>query len=160
MQKIYTASWNLFTLTVEADRVFCQLVMFFTVFFHWIHKMKYSCYQCNSLLLFTAGLFIEFLVEKCAACQSWKSDFGWHRFRFSPSWMRVEKSLRRFWPYLIAFRSRLPGLYCFQRWTRGKKIAQSFLSTAKIITKYSSELFNLLARTIFENICLPLFSIN
>ena len=24
MQKIYTASWNLFTLTAEADRVFCQ----------------------------------------------------------------------------------------------------------------------------------------
>ena len=26
-------------------------------------------------------------------------------FRFSPFWMRVEKSLKRFWPYLIAFRS-------------------------------------------------------
>ena len=32
MQKIYAASWNLFTLTAEADRVFCQLVMFLTVF--------------------------------------------------------------------------------------------------------------------------------
>ena len=41
-----------------------------------------------------AGLLIEFLVEKCAACQSRKSDFGWHRFRFSSYWMRkrVEKS--------------------------------------------------------------------
>ena len=42
-----------------------------------------------------AGLFIGFLVEKCAACQSnWKSDFRWHRFRFSPCLMRkrVEKS--------------------------------------------------------------------
>ena len=47
-----------------------------------------------------AGLFIEFLVEKCAACQSGKSDFGWHRFCFSPCWMR-----KRFRPYLIAFRS-------------------------------------------------------
>ena len=41
-----------------------------------------------------AGLFIEFLVEKCVASQSRKSDFGRHRFRFSPCWMlkRVEKS--------------------------------------------------------------------
>ena len=29
MRKIYAASWNLFTLTAEADRVLCQLVMFF-----------------------------------------------------------------------------------------------------------------------------------
>ena len=50
MQKIHTASWNLFTLTAEADRVFCQLVMFFTVFFHWMHKMKYSCYQQSSVI--------------------------------------------------------------------------------------------------------------
>ena len=42
----------------------------------------------KSLLLFMAGFFIEFLVEKCAACQSRKSDFGWHRFCFSPFWMR------------------------------------------------------------------------
>ena len=37
-------------------------------------------------LIFMDGLFIEFLVEKCAACR--KSDFGWHRFCFSPCWMR------------------------------------------------------------------------
>ena len=41
----------------------------------------------KSLVLFMAGFFIEFLVEKCAACQSRKSDFGWHRFCFSPCWM-------------------------------------------------------------------------
>ena len=29
MRKIYAASWILFTLTAEADRVLCQLVMFF-----------------------------------------------------------------------------------------------------------------------------------
>ena len=41
-----------------------------------------------------ASLFIGFLVEKYVACQSRKSDFGWHRFRFSPCLMRkrVEKS--------------------------------------------------------------------
>ena len=44
------ASWNLFTLTAEADRVFCQLVMFLTVFFHWMYKMKFSCYQESSVI--------------------------------------------------------------------------------------------------------------
>ena len=42
MRKIYAASWILFTLTAEADRVLCQLVMFLTVFFHWMYKMKFS----------------------------------------------------------------------------------------------------------------------
>ena len=42
IRKIHTASWKLFTLTAEADRVLCQLVMFLTVFFHWMYKMKYS----------------------------------------------------------------------------------------------------------------------
>ena len=50
--------------------------------------MKYSCFQVKSLVLFMAGFFIELLIEKCAACQSRKSDFGWHRFCFSPLWMR------------------------------------------------------------------------
>ena len=39
-----------------------------------------------------ASLFIVFLVEKYVACQSWKSDFGSHRFRFSPCLKRVDKS--------------------------------------------------------------------
>ena len=52
----------------------------------------------KSLLLFTASLFIGVFVEKYVACQSRKSDFGWHRFRFSPCSMResserVEKSV-------------------------------------------------------------------
>ena len=52
MRKIYAASCNLFTLTAEADRVLCKLVMFLTVFFHWMYKMKYSCYQvCYSWLV-------------------------------------------------------------------------------------------------------------
>ena len=86
-RKIYAASWNLFTLTAEADGLLCQLVMFLTVVFHWMYKMKYSCYQ-ESSVIHAAGLFIEFLVEKCAVRQSRKSDFGWHRFCFSPCWMR------------------------------------------------------------------------
>ena len=38
MRKIYAASWSLFTLTAEADRVFF-CVMFLTVFFYWIYEM-------------------------------------------------------------------------------------------------------------------------
>ena len=55
---------------------------------------KWNTAAIKSLLLFMAGLFIGFLVEKYVACQSRKSDFGWHRFRFSPCLMRkrVEKS--------------------------------------------------------------------
>ena len=34
----------------EADRVLCQLVMFLTVFFHWMYKMKFSCYQESSVI--------------------------------------------------------------------------------------------------------------
>ena len=41
-----------------------------------------------------ASLFIGFLVEKYVACQSRKSDFGWHRFRFSPCLMRLLKRVQ------------------------------------------------------------------
>ena len=58
----------MFTLTAEADRVLCQLVMFLTVFFHWMYKMKYSCYQESSVI--HGCLFIGFLIEKYVACQS------------------------------------------------------------------------------------------
>ena len=34
----------------EADSVLCQLVMFLTVFFLWMYKMKYSCYQESSVI--------------------------------------------------------------------------------------------------------------
>ena len=37
-------------LIAEADRVLCQHVMFLTVFFHWMYKMKYSCYQESSVI--------------------------------------------------------------------------------------------------------------
>ena len=80
MRKIYAASWILFALAAEADRVLCQLVMFLTFFFHWIHT-KWNSAAIRGLLLFMASLFIGFLVEKCVACQRRKSDFGWYRFR-------------------------------------------------------------------------------
>ena len=79
MRKIYAASSKLFTLTAEADRVLCQLVMFLTVFFHWMYKMKYSCYQESSVI---HGLFIGFLVEKCVACQNSVIRFRMASFSF------------------------------------------------------------------------------
>ena len=56
--------------------------------------MKYSCYQETSVI-HDIHLVTEFLVEKCAACQSRKSDFGWHRFRFSPCRMRKRVEVSR-----------------------------------------------------------------
>ena len=50
MRKIYAASWKVFTLTAEADKVLCQLVMFLTVFLLWMYRMKYSCYQESSVI--------------------------------------------------------------------------------------------------------------
>ena len=69
MRKIYAASWKLFTLTAcaEACRVLCQLVMFLTVCFHWMYKMKYSCYQESPVI---HGWFVY-------------SVFGWEMRRLS-----------------------------------------------------------------------------
>ena len=50
MRKIYAASWKMFTLTAKADRGLCQLVMFLTIFFHWMYKMKFSCYQVSFVI--------------------------------------------------------------------------------------------------------------
>ena len=55
---------------------------------------KWNSAVIRSLLLFMASLFIGFLVAKYITYQSRKSDFGWHRCRFSPCLMpkRVAKS--------------------------------------------------------------------
>ena len=105
MRKIYAASWILFTLTAEADRVLCQLVMFLTVFFHWMYKMKYSCYQESSVI---HGWFVYWV-------------FGWEMRRLlklgNPisdgivfvfhlaQCVRGFKSLKQLWPSLISFRN-------------------------------------------------------
>ena len=41
-----------------SDRVLCQLVMFLTVFFLWMYKMKYSCYQGSSVI---HGWFVDWV---------------------------------------------------------------------------------------------------
>ena len=84
MRKINAASWNLFTLRVEADRVLCQLVMFLTVFFHWMYKMKYSCYQECSLI---HGWFVYWV-------------FGWEMRRLSKSEIRFRMASFSFFTLL------------------------------------------------------------
>ena len=81
MRKIYAASWKLFTLRAEADRVLCQLVMYLTVFS--TGCTKWNTAAIKSLLLFMAGLFIGFLVEKCVACQNSVIRFRIASFSFS-----------------------------------------------------------------------------
>ena len=67
--------WSRFTtnfyylVIAEAVRVLCHLVMFLTVFFYWMYKMKYSQYQDSSVI---HGWFVS-----CA--------FGWEMHRLSKS---------------------------------------------------------------------------
>ena len=56
---VYFDSWSW--------RVLCQLEMFLTVFFFWMYKMKYSCYQESSVI---HGWFVYWV-------------FGWETSRLS-----------------------------------------------------------------------------
>ena len=70
-------------LTDKADRGLRHLVIRFYLSFS-TGCTKWNAVAIKILLLFMAGLFIGFLVGKCAACQSHqKCDFGWHCFHFS-----------------------------------------------------------------------------
>ena len=103
MLKICAASWKLFTLTAKADRVLCQLVMFLTVFFHSMYKMKYSCYQESSVI---HGWFVYWVF-------GWEMRQNWViRFRMASfssftllECVRGFKSLKKLWPSLISFRN-------------------------------------------------------
>ena len=86
MQKIYTASWNLFTLTAEADRLLCQLVMSSTIVFHWMYKIKYSCYQQSSVI---HGWFVYWI-------------FGWEMRRLSKLEIRFRMTSFSFFTLLDA----------------------------------------------------------
>ena len=93
MRKIYAASWILFTLTAEADRVLCQLLMFLTVISTGCTKRNSGAIR--SVLLFMASFLLGFSLRNLSLVKlSRKSDFRWHSFRPSPCFMRkkVEKS--------------------------------------------------------------------
>ena len=100
-----------------------------------------------------AGLLIALLVQKCTACRShWKSDFGWHRFEkwaysLALAWrvQRGLKSLKRFWPDLMTFRSsistgkpeQLLSLMCFffsVSWSRAYGLCGLSLYTSNDLT--------------------------
>ena len=86
MRKIYAASWILFALTAEADRVLRQLVMFLTVSFHWMYKMKFSCYQESSVI---HGWFVYWV-------------FGWEIHHLSKSEIRFRMTSFLFFTLLDA----------------------------------------------------------
>ena len=78
----------------EADRVlFRHLVMFLTIFSHWMYKMKYSRYQ-DSSVLHSWFVYWDFGWEMRRLSMSSAIRIKWHRFRFSPCLIskRVEKS--------------------------------------------------------------------
>ena len=77
----FAASWNLFTLPAEADRVLCQLVMFLTVF-NSTECTKRNSAPIKSLLLFMASLFSGFLVEKYVALAKSEIRFRMASFSF------------------------------------------------------------------------------
>ena len=89
MLKIYAASWILLLWQLKLTEFCVNLWCFKLSFFHWIWT-KWTSATTRSLLLVMASLFIGFLVEKYVTCQSRKSDFGWHCFRFSSCLMCKE----------------------------------------------------------------------
>ena len=82
-------------LIAEGNSVLCKLVMFITVFFHWMYKIEFSCYQQSSVM----HVWFVYWVSGWEMRRLWKSE--------TPFWMASPwlKSLKRFWPYLTASRS-------------------------------------------------------
>ena len=122
MRKIYAASWKLFSLTAEADRVLCQLMTFLTVFFHWMYKMKYSSYQEPSVI---HGWFVYWVFgwEMRGLSKFGNPISGWYRFQnrvysLAFAWgVRGLKSLKQFWPHLMAFGSSISTSKPEQLWS-------------------------------------------
>ena len=115
MRKIYAASWILFTLTAEADRVLCQLVMFLTVCFYWMYKNEIQLLSrvfCYSWLV----CLLVFWLRDASLVKVGNPISDGIVFVFHLAWcVRGLKSLKRFWPYLIVFSaSRMVSLsnYC------------------------------------------------
>ena len=98
--KIYAASWNLFTLTAEDDRVLCQLVMFYTVF------SAGSASAIKSLCYLWLVCLLGFWLGNMSLVKVRNPISDGVIFVFGLAWcVRGLKGLKRFCPYLIAFRS-------------------------------------------------------
>ena len=108
LRPIWCSDWSKFDRWVHAENLCSILKLVYFDSWSWqsfvstcdVFNCLFPCTGCTkwntaaikSLLLFIDSLFIGFLVERSVACQSWKSDFGWHCFRFSPCSMRKEYS--------------------------------------------------------------------
>ena len=88
MREIYAASGNLFTDSWSWYNIVPSSSDVFNRFFFSGCKKRNTA-VIKIPLLFMTGLFIGFLVQKCAACQIHrKSNLGCYRFRFSHCLMR------------------------------------------------------------------------
>ena len=76
-----------------------------TVFFHWMYKMKCSCYKESSVISWLVCLLVFWLRDASLVKVENPISDG-IVFVFHLAWcVRGFKSLKRFWPYFIAFRS-------------------------------------------------------
>ena len=81
LKLVYFDSWSL-----QSFLSTCIIVMFFPVFFHWMHKMKYSCYRQSSVI---HGWFVYWI-------------FGWEMRRLSKSEIRFRMTSFSFFTLLDA----------------------------------------------------------
>ena len=116
MRKIFTAFGNLFTDSWSWQ----SFVSSFNCFNFFSNGcIKWNTAATNNVLLLLAGLFIRFFVKRRAACR--KSEFAKHRqyqkwASLHLAWCGELKSLRRFWPSLVAFRTCILPLRFFSRY--------------------------------------------
>ena len=102
MRKLYAASGNL------KLKEFCVILWWFlTVFFHWIYKMRHSCYQEYFVI---HGWFVYCVfgseMRRLSEIRFRKASFLKMSLLTSPCLMR--KRVEKFLPYLMAFRTCIP----------------------------------------------------
>ena len=115
--KFLCSDWSKFDRWVHAENLCSILKLVYFDSWSW-QSFVSTCNVFNCLFPLNVQNEIQLLSR--VACQSRKSDFGWHRFRFQVvfhlAWcVRGLKSLMRFWPYLVVFSaSRMVSLsnYC------------------------------------------------
>ena len=120
-RKIYAACGNLFTDSLlkltEFWVIWSHYVL--SVFLHWIYKWNTSAIK--NFLLFMAGMFIrfKFLLKKCFV---WEKNNQKYKLLFviylAGCVSRIKSLLKRFLPFLMAFRScistgKLKEIWCF-----------------------------------------------
>ena len=111
MRKIYAASGNLFTLIADADRVLCRhLVMFLTVFFHWMYKMKYVANNISRNWLYYS-IFVPFIFFSLKLQKSLQN--GLKLFRYEEQNIKtygsrnIRQFIEKFYTYCCSFSTRL-----------------------------------------------------